>query len=80
MLNKLKLKADLKNDDEFYFKMTKGKRNEDGKFVEQDDESDSDYDEKDYRRSLKTENYGIVKYQRSIVQNVPLPPPRKSTR
>ena len=72
MLQKLKLKADLKNDEEFYFKMGKGKRNEDGKFVEQEDDSDSDYDEKDYRRSLKTENYGIVKYQRSIVQNVPL--------
>lgn len=28
MLNKLKVKADLKNEDEFYFKMNKGKRNE----------------------------------------------------
>lgn len=33
MLDKLKVKADLKNDDEFYFKMAKGKRNEEGKFV-----------------------------------------------
>jgi hypothetical protein len=31
----------------------KGKRNQDGKFV-QDDDSDSDFDEKDYRASLKT--------------------------
>jgi hypothetical protein len=43
MLNKLRLKADLKNEDEFYFKMMKGKRNEEGKFVEGDD-SDSDFD------------------------------------
>ena len=27
MLDKLRLKADLKNEDEFYFKMAKGKRN-----------------------------------------------------
>ncbi len=33
MINKLKLKADLKNDDQFYFKMMKGKRNQEGKFV-----------------------------------------------
>ena len=32
--------------------MNKGKRNEEGKFVE--DDSDSDFDEKDYRESLKT--------------------------
>ena len=69
MINKLKTKADLKNEDEFYFKMMKGKRNEEGKFVEES-EDDSDYDEKQYRRSLKTENYGVVKYQRSIVQKV----------
>lgn len=66
MINQLKVKADLKNDDEFYFKMLKGKRNEEGKFV-QDDDSDSDFDEKDYRRSLKTENYGVVQYQRSMI-------------
>jgi U3 small nucleolar RNA-associated protein 11 len=45
MLKSLKVKADLKNKDEFYFKMTKGKRNEEGKFVE-DSDSDSDFDEK----------------------------------
>jgi hypothetical protein len=33
--------------------MMKGRRNQDGKFV-QDDDSDSDFDEKDYRASLKT--------------------------
>ena len=33
MIDNLKLKAKLKNEDEFYFKMTKGKRNEEGKFV-----------------------------------------------
>ena len=33
MIDNLKLKANLKNEDEFYFKMTKGKRNEEGKFV-----------------------------------------------
>lgn len=53
MINKLKVKANLKNEDEFYFKMNKGKRNEEGKFVEESD-SDSDFDEKDYRASLKT--------------------------
>ena len=52
MINNLKLKAGLKNEEEFYFKMNKGKRNEEGKFVEED--SDSDFDEKDYRASLKT--------------------------
>lgn len=77
MMNKLKTKANLKNSDEFYFKMNKGKRNEEGKFVEEDD-SDSDFDEKDYRASLKTENYSIVNYQRSIVQQVPSLLPRKS--
>ena len=51
-INSLKLKAGLKNEDEFYFKMNKGKRNEEGKFVE--DDSDSDFDEKEYRESLKT--------------------------
>ena len=70
MINKLKEKADLKNQDQFYFKMMKGKRNEEGKFVQNDDESDSDFDEKDYRASLKTENYGIVQYQRSMTQQV----------
>lgn len=68
-LKKLKEKAELKNDDEFYFKMLKGKRNEEGKFIE-DSDSDSDFDEKDYRASLKTENYGIVRHQRSMVQKV----------
>jgi hypothetical protein len=34
------------------------------------DESDSDFDEKEYRTSLKTENYGIVLHQRSIVEGV----------
>lgn len=43
MLNKLRLKADLKNEDEFYFQMMKGKRNDEGKFVQNDD-SDSDFD------------------------------------
>ena len=33
----------LKNEDEFYFKMDKGKRNQEGKFVE-DEDSDSDFD------------------------------------
>ena len=69
MINKLKLKADLKNEDEFYFKMNKGKRNEEGKFVE-DQDSDSDFEEKQFRAALKTENYSIVKHQRAIVQKV----------
>jgi hypothetical protein len=69
MLNSLKVKADLKNEDEFYFQMMKGKRNQEGKFV-QDDDDDSDFDEKDYRNSLKTENYAIVLHQRSIVEGV----------
>lgn len=75
MLDKLRVKADLKNEDEFYFKMAKGKRNEEGKFVEED--SDSDWDEKEYRASLKTENYGIVLHQRSVVQRVTRQLPRK---
>lgn len=68
MINNLKMKADLKNEDQFYFKMGKGKRNQEGKFVEED--SDSDFDEKDYRSSLKTENYGVVLHQRSVVEGV----------
>jgi hypothetical protein len=36
----------------------------------EESESDSDFDEKEYRVSLKTENYGIVKNQRSMVRNV----------
>jgi len=36
----------------------------------EESESDSDFDEKEYRVSLKTENYGIVKHQRSMVRNV----------
>lgn len=75
MINRLKTKADLKNEDEFYFKMMKGKRNEEGKFVEED--SDSDFDEKDYRASLKAENYSVVLHQRSIVEGVPIPLHRK---
>jgi|JI6StandDraft_1071083.scaffolds.fasta_scaffold726446_1 U3 small nucleolar RNA-associated protein 11 len=76
MINKLKVKANLKNEDEFYFKMNKGKKNEEGKFVEESDD-DSDFDEKDYRVSLKTENYSIVNYQRSMVQKVSFPLCRK---
>ena len=68
MINELKVKANLKNEDEFYFKMLKGQRNEEGKFVEED--SDSDFDEKDYRLSLKTENYGTVRHQRSMIERV----------
>lgn len=33
MINKLKLKASTKNEDEFYFKMLKGKKTEDGRHV-----------------------------------------------
>ncbi len=54
----------------------KGKKNEEGKFVEESDD-DSDFDEKDYRVSLKTENYSIVNYQRSMVQKVSFPQCRK---
>jgi U3 small nucleolar RNA-associated protein 11 len=79
MINQLKQKAGLKNEDEFYFQMAKGKRNQEGKFVQEDSDDDSDFDEKDYRASLKTENYGIVLHQRSIVQGVCHPPCRKST-
>jgi hypothetical protein len=52
--------------------MAKGKRNEEGKFVREDSDDDSDFDEKDYRASLKTENYTTVLHQRSVVQGVPL--------
>ena len=79
MLNQLKTKAALKNDDEFYFQMAKGKRNQEGKFVQDDSEDDSDFDEKEYRTSLKTENYGIVLHQRSVVQGVSRPLCRKLT-
>jgi U3 small nucleolar RNA-associated protein 11 len=77
MINQLRLKADLKNEDEFYFQMAKGKRNEEGKFVQEESEDDSDFDEKEYRTSLKTENYSTVLHQRSVVQGVPPPPLRK---
>lgn len=33
MINKLKMKAGTKNEDQFYFKMLKGRKNEDGKHV-----------------------------------------------
>ena len=68
MINRLRNKATLKNEDEFYFKMARGKQNEEGKFVIDDD--DSDFDEKEYRASLKTENYGIAMHQRSVVEGV----------
>lgn len=35
MINNLKLKASTKNEDEFYFKMLKGKKNEHGVHVEE---------------------------------------------
>ena len=68
MMNRLREKATLKNDDEFYFKMIKGKRGDDGKLLL--DDEDSDFDEKDYRASLKTQNYGIAMHQRSVVEGV----------
>lgn len=67
MINKLKLKASTKNEDEFYFKMLKGKKTEDGRHVE---DSDSEIDEKELRAALKTENYSLVSVQRSIIQKV----------
>lgn len=44
MVNNLKLKASTKNEDEFYFKMLKGRKNQHGVHVEE--EEDSDFDEK----------------------------------
>ena len=67
MINQLKLKASTKNEDEFYFKMLKGKKGEDGRHIE---EEDSDFDEAEFRAALKTENYSLVNLQRSIVQRV----------
>lgn len=43
MLHKMKSKARMKNTDEFYFKMINGKKNDEGKHIEED--SDSDFDE-----------------------------------
>ena len=68
MLNKLKLKASTKNEDEFYFKMLKGKKGQDGKHIQEDD--DSDFDEREYRAVLKTENYSLVNVQRATIQKV----------
>lgn len=34
------------------------------------DQDDSDFDEKEFRAALKTENYNIVKLQKSIVEKV----------
>jgi hypothetical protein len=51
MLNKFKLKAATKNEDEFYFKMVKGKKNEDGQHEYED--SDEEFDEKQFRLALK---------------------------
>lgn len=48
--------------------MLKSKKNEDGK-IEMDSD-DSDFDEKEFRAALKTENYSIVKLQKSIVEKV----------
>lgn len=48
--------------------MLKSKKNEDGK-IEMDSD-DSDFDEKEFRAALKTENYNIVKLQKSIVEKV----------
>ena len=68
MLHKMKDKARMKNPDEFYFKMIKGKKNDEGKHIEED--SDSDFDEAEYRLALKKENYSLIVNQRSIIQNV----------
>lgn len=46
--------------------------------MKDDSDDDSDFDEKDYRASLKTENYTTVLHQRSVVQGVPLSSYRKS--
>lgn len=37
-------KAALKNPDEFYFKMVKGKKDQDGKHIEVSDDDGSDFD------------------------------------
>lgn len=69
LLNKLKEKAKTKNEDEFYFKMIKGKKDEDGKHVEYaEDRDDEDFDENKYRAVLKSENYLLALTQRSIIQ------------
>jgi U3 small nucleolar RNA-associated protein 11 len=67
-LNDLRLKASLKNEDEFYFRMLKGK-NKDGEHIELDSD-ESDLDEREYRTQLKSSNQTIVTMQRSIEANV----------
>ena len=69
MVNQLKLRASTKNEDEFYFKMLKGKKTEDGRHLEESDD-DSEFNEREFRAALKTENYSIVNVQRSIVKKV----------
>ncbi|EAS01071.1 UTP11 protein (macronuclear) [Tetrahymena thermophila SB210] len=61
-LNNLKLKARLKNENEFYHKMTKAKI-VDGKHVEFEEEED-DFDPKEYRRLLKNQNINLIKIQK----------------
>lgn len=48
--------------------MLKSKKNQDGK-IEIDSE-DSDFDDKEFRSALKTENFNLVKLQKSIVEKV----------
>ena len=73
-LDKLRLKASLKNPDEFYFKMIKSKTQvffefclfhipfkKDGQHIDLSD--DEDVDPKEYRKMLKNQNSSMFKLQ-----------------
>jgi len=51
-LNKLRLKADLANKEEFYFRMQNSKM-EEGKHIMLDSE-DSDFDDEEFKKIVKT--------------------------
>lgn len=63
-MNKLLQKKELKNEDEFYFKMQNAKLIE-GKVVQNNSDSDEEeLDEKEYAKIIKTQNQNLVKLQR----------------
>ncbi|EGR31933.1 hypothetical protein IMG5_099610 [Ichthyophthirius multifiliis] len=64
ILNNLKQKARLKNDDEFYFKMQRAKII-DGKHVEQNQEDENeDFDKNEFKSLVKAKNMNLIKVQK----------------
>ncbi|KRX02490.1 hypothetical protein PPERSA_11830 [Pseudocohnilembus persalinus] len=69
-MNKLRLKAALKNPDEYYHKMKKSRQTKDGniQYIDEDSE-DENFDVKEYKKILKTQSQNLVKLQKYKDQN-----------